>query len=98
MDSWWVGVVICLGLGIATVVVRRTREKHMLAIFILGLCGILASTSYIIFVAVKWAKMKQAIDAAQTNLGIRIHLEKFLWRSGLPGKFSLFKVESAPIA
>ena len=82
MDSWWVGVVICLGLGIATVVVSRTREKHIFtifAIFILGLCGILASTSYIIFVAVKWAKMKQAIDAAQTNLGIRIHLEKFLW-------------------
>jgi len=68
MDSWWVGVVTCLGLGIAAVVVRCACKKYMLATFILGLCGILASISYIIFVAVKWAEMRQGIDAAYTGI------------------------------
>jgi len=58
VPSWWIGVVICLSLGIVSLVFLLSAAKRCnLVVPIVGTVGIVVSTSFLLYILFMWCQV-----------------------------------------
>jgi len=68
IPSWWIGVVVCLSLGILSLVFLLCAAKRCtLVVPIVGTVGIVASTSFLVYILFMWCQ-EGHVQAAIRNL------------------------------
>jgi len=72
IPSWWIGVVVCFSLGIISLVFLCAAKRCTLVVPIVGTVGIVASTSFLLYILFMWSQEGKEQAAIRNFLHTRI--------------------------